>query len=147
MSTVKKDVLIRYLPDNEFFQIYIKSGLLKNDATLENCIRLEFVEAKNKSTDILKSHNGLSGLTECKKFISKIKGGKTASETGLYYSVKQSDGKLKNCYLYGYVYGFVQENINLAILMAVTSFDDKAYSITVGNEEYVLKQEWLDKLS
>ena len=40
-----QDVLVRYLPDNEFASIYIKSDLLKTEIALDNCIRFEFVKS------------------------------------------------------------------------------------------------------
>lgn len=60
--------------------------------------------------------------------------------------VKQPDGMLKNYYVYGYVCGILQENVNLVIPLEVMSFDDKAYSIRINDIEYVLIQEWADKL-
>ena len=53
---------------------------------------------------------------------------------------------LKNYYVYGYVCGILQENVNLVIPLEVMSFDDKAYSIRINDIEYVLIQEWADKL-
>ena len=53
---------------------------------------------------------------------------------------------LKNCYVYGYVCGVLQEDVNFVIPLEVMSFDDKAYSIRIDNVEYVLPQEWIDKL-
>lgn len=59
---------------------------------------------------------------------------------------KQPDGSLVNCYVYGYVCGVIQEDVNIVIPLEVVSFDDKAYSITIDNIEYVLTQKWVDKL-
>lgn len=141
---VSQDVLGRYLPDNEFAAIYVKSDLLNTEIALDNCIRFEFVKGSvfnNAETTISKK-----GITECEQFLNEIKSGQKAKEAGLYDLVKQPDGMLKNCYVYGYVCGVIQEDINIVIPMQVVSFDDKAYSIKVDDVEYVLSEEWLDKL-
>ena len=138
-----QDVLTRCFPDNEFTAIYVKSELLKKEVTLDNCIRFEFVEGSllNKETSISKI-----GTTECEQFLSEIKSGQKAKDAGLYDLVKQPAGMLKNCYVYGYVCGVIQDDINIVIPLEVMSFDDKAYSIKINDIEYVLPQEWIDKL-
>ena len=138
-----QDVLTRCFPDNEFTAIYVKSELLKKEVTLDNCIRFEFVEGLlfNKEISISKI-----GTTECEQFLSEIKSGQKAKDAGPYDLVKQPDGTLKNCYVYGYVCGVIQDDINIVIPLEVMSFDDKAYSIKINDIEYVLPQEWIDKL-
>ncbi len=139
-----KDVLVRYFPDNEFSAMYVKSELLKTEVSLENCIRFEFVKGSlfNNEKTIISN----KGITECEQFLNEIKSGKKAKDAGLYDLVKQPDGMLKNCYVYGYVCGVIQEDINIVIPLEVMSFDDKAYSIRIDDIEYVLTQEWIDKL-
>lgn len=139
-----QDVLARYFPDNEFAAMYVKSELLKVEVTLDNCIRFEFVKGSLFNDDKATISN--KGITECHQFLDEIKNGQKAEEAGLYDLVKQPDGMLKNCYVYGYVCGVLQEDINLVIPLEVMSFDDKAYSIRIDDIEYVLAQEWLDKL-
>ena len=85
-------------------------------------------------------------ITECEDFLNEIKSGQKAKDAGLYDLVKQPNGMLENCYVYGYVCGVIQEDVNIVIPLEVTSFDDKAYSITIDDIEYVLTQEWLNKL-
>ncbi len=139
-----QDVLTRCFPDNELTAIYVKSDLLKTEATLDNCIRFEFVNGSlfnNEETTISKK-----GITDCEQFLNEIKSGQKAKDAGLYDLVKQPDGILKNCYVYGYVCGVIQEDINIVIPLEVMSFDDKAYSIRIDDIEYVLTQEWVDKL-
>lgn len=139
-----QDVLVRYFPNNEFAAIYVKSELLRTEVDLHNCIRFEFVKGSlfNKDTTISKK-----GVTECEQFLSAIKSGQKAKDAGLYDLVKQPDGMYKNCYVYGYVCGVIQEDINIVIPLEVTSFDDKAYSIEIDDIEYVLPQGWLDRLT
>ena len=139
-----QDVLVRYFPDNEFAAIYVKSELLKTEVTLDNCIRFDFVKGllvNNDETIISKA-----GITECEDLLNKIKSGQKAKDAGLYDLVKQPDGMLENCYVYGYVCGVIQEDLNIVIPLQVMSFDDKAYSIRIDDTEYVLTQEWVDKL-
>lgn len=141
----EQNVLVRYYPDNEFYAVYVKSDLLKTEITLENCIRFGFVKGSlfNKDEETLSKE----GVTECEQFLNEIRNGQTAEDAGLYDSVKQPDGTLKNCYVYGYVCGVIQEDINIVIPLEVTSFDDKAYSIKIDDTEYVLSKEWVDKLT
>ncbi|MBR5774345.1 MAG: hypothetical protein IKY44_05775, partial [Clostridia bacterium] len=80
----------------------------------------------------------------CEQFLNEIKGGQRAKEAGLYDLVRQPNGMLKNCYVYGYICGVIQDDVNIVIPMTVTSFDDKAYSVTIDDVEYVLQQKWLD---
>ncbi len=139
-----RDVLVRYLPYDEFSAMYVKSGLLKTEVSLDNCIRFVFIKGiRSKDKEITNSN---TDITDCKTFLADVKSGEKAEDAGLYDLVRQPDGKLKNCYVYGYVYGVLQEDINLVIPLKVTSFDDKAYSITIDNIEYVLPNEWADKL-
>lgn len=138
-----QDVLVRYFPDNEFAAIYVKSDLLKTEVALENCIRFEFIRG------LLYNNNAPisgKGITECERFLAEIKSGPTAEKAGLYDLVKQPDGMLKNCYVYGHVCGVLQDDLNLVIPLEITSFDDKAYSVKIDDTEYALSQEWLDKL-
>lgn len=140
-----QDILGRFFPDNEFPAVYVKKGLLKTEVSLDNCIRFEFI--KISLFDDAKTTISKKGITECKQFLSEIKSGQKAEEAGLYNLVKQPDGRLKNCYVYGYVCGIVQEDVNIVIPLEVMSFDDKAYSITIDNTQYVLPKEWIDKLT
>ena len=140
-----QDVLVRYFPDNEFAAMYVKSALLKKEVALDNCIRFELV----KGSLINNEEAAISGegITECEQFLDEIKNGQTAKDAGLYDLVKQPDGTLKNFYVYGYVCGIIQEDVNIVIPLEVMSFDDKAYSIRIDDIEYVLTQEWADKLT
>lgn len=139
-----QDVLARYFSDNEFAAIYVKSELLKTEVTLDNCIRFDF--AKGPLFNVDETIISKTGITECKDFLNEIKNGQKAKDAGLYDLVKQPDGTLKNCYVYGYACGVIQDDVNIVIPLQVMSFNDKAYSITIGDTEYVLTQEWVDKL-
>ena len=139
-----QDVFIRYLPDNEFAAMYVISELLKNEIALDNCIKFMFVKGLySDNTEITSSKKE---ITDCDAFLNEIKNAQKATDAGLYELVKQPDGTLKNCYIYGYVCGVMKEDLNLVIPLQVKSFDDKAYSIIIDDIEYVLSQEWIDKL-
>ncbi|MBR5272802.1 MAG: hypothetical protein IKU25_05340 [Clostridia bacterium] len=140
----KQDVMVRYFPRNEFAFIYAKKDLLKTEVSLDNCIRFEFVKWPWFNSDETTLSN--EGITECAQFLNEIKSGQRAKEAGLYDLVRQPNGMYKNCYLYGYVCGVIQDDVNIIIPLRVTSFDDKAYSITIDDTEYVLPQEWVDIL-
>lgn len=138
------DVLQRIHPYSEWHSVYVRSGLLQKEVKTENCIR--FVFSKSENGDILRPGRGTD---ECERFLREIMDSPTAKEAGLYDLVRQPNGIFKNCYVYGYVYGILQEDLNVVIPMQILSFDDKAYSIRlngISNEEYVLSEEWLERL-
>ena len=139
----QQDVLVRYFPHVEFAAIYVKSDLLKTEISLENCIRFQFVKGTLFSET---EPNFQKSITECEQFLTEIKSGQTAKDAGLYDSLRQPNGTLNNCYVYGYVCGIVQEDLNIVIPLQVMSFDDKVYSILIDGVEYVLPEEWLIKL-
>lgn len=139
-----QDVLVRLFPDNEFTAIYVKSDLLKKEVAFGNCTRFAFIEFS--AWDNAEAILSVEGIAECEQFLLDIKSGQKAEEAGLYDLVRQPDGMLKNCYVYGYVCGIVQDNLNIVIPLKVTSFDDKAYSIVIDDVEYVLAEEWVNRL-
>ncbi len=143
----EKSVLVRYSPDSEWGSVYAKEGTLKAEAALGNCIRFELVKGSLGDVKSLDSKIGIDTQSECQSFIDEITGGQSAEDAGLYELVRQSDGRLENCYLYGYVYGFLKDGVNIVMPMAVTSYDDKAYSIAIGEGEYVLPEKWISELS
>lgn len=137
----EQDVLVRYFPDNEFFAVYVKSDLLTTEVALENCIGFDLVKAPhfdNSEAIVL-----CDEAAECQAFLQELQSAEKAKEAGLYDLVKQPDGSLKNCYLYGWICGVIQEDLNLFIRLDVTSYDDQAYSVRIDAEEYVLSSEWI----
>ena len=75
----------------------VKSELLKTEASLDNCIRFEFVKGSLFNDKITTISN--KGITECEQFLNEIKSGQKAKDAGLFDLVKQPDGTLKNCYI------------------------------------------------
>lgn len=143
----EKRILIRNVPDCEFQAYYRKAALPPLDLSPEHCIRLELLKgslpdkAAHRTCD-----GGLNGKDQIAAFLTEIRSQQTAEAAGLYKQVRRSDGSLENCYRYGVVYGFLAEEPNIAIPLYVTSYNDIAYSIALGETEYVLPAEWLAAL-
>ena len=143
------NILIRRAPNNEWFSIYRKTSLPSFDFVVDNCIRFEFVSGTVNTEDDT-THttcdDGIVGASEIAAFLSDVRSQKDPREAGLYDLIKKPDGMLENCYVYGVVYGFFEEEPNLAVRMDITSYNDLAYSISIDGKEYVLPAEWLQKL-
>lgn len=153
MFAIKNDksrnVLIRRAPNNEWFSIYRKTSLPEFDFSADNCIRFELVVGTgNTQKDAAHTTcgEGISDQAVITAFLSEIRTQKSPREAGLYDMIKQPNGMLENCYRYGSVYGFYEEEPNIVIRMPVNSFNDLAYSVAIEEKEYVLPEEWLQKL-
>lgn len=143
------NILIRYAPNNEWFSIYRKSELTTLDFSLDNCIRFEFVPGiGNTEEDSIHTtcNGGITDKSKIAEFLTDIRSQESPDDTGLYDLVKQPNGMLENCYVYGVVYGFFEDEPNLAIRMQITSYNDLAYSVSIGESEYVLPELWLKEL-
>ena len=142
------NILIRRLPDNEWFAIYRKASLPDFDFSVENSSRLEFVSGTGITEEDLIHTTCGDGITDqsvINAFLSEIRMQKDPREAGLYELIEEPDGTLRNCYFYGVIYGFFDEEPNLAVRMDITSYNDLAYSIFIEGKEYVLPTEWLYK--
>lgn len=143
------NILIRRAPDNEWASIYRKASLPEFDFSVDNCIRLEYLEGKeNNERDIAHSYCG-DGITDkevISAFLSEVRAQPTPEEAGLYDLVRKENGMLENCYINSSVYAFFAEEPNLAVMMEITSYNDLAHSICIGDQEYVLPEEWFFKL-
>lgn len=142
------NILIRRLPDNEWFAIYRKASLPDFDFSVENSSRLEFVSGTGITEEDLIHTTCGDGITDqsvINAFLSEIRMQKDPREAGLYELIEEPDGTLRNCYFYGVIYGFFDEEPNLAVRMDITSYNDLAYSIFIEGKEYVLPTEWLEK--
>ena len=150
IKNAKNDnILIRHAPDNEWFSVYRKASLPAFDYSVDNCIRLEFVSGTgNRSEDAVHTTcgNGITDQSEIAAFLSEVRSQKSPREAGLYDLIQKPDGMLENCYIYGVIYGFFEEEPNLVVLMAVSSYNDLAYSVSIEGKEYVLPTQWLEKL-
>ena len=143
------NIFIRYAPNNEWFSIYRKSDLPVSDFSVDNCIRLEFVPGignQEKASIHVNCNGGIVDKSKITEFFANIRSQKSPREAGLYDFIKQPNGMLENCYVYGVVYGFFKDEPNLAIRMEITSYNDLAYTISIGESEYVLPELWLEEL-
>ncbi len=143
------NILIRYAPNNEWASIYRKTSLPEFDYSIDNCIRLEYLEGKeNRNRDIKHSRcgDGITDKTVISTFLSEIRAQRTPEEAGLYDLVRKENGMLENCYINSSVYAFFEGEPNLAVEMQITSYNDLAYSIVIEQKEYVLPKEWLQRL-
>lgn len=142
--------LVRVVPNNEFSCYYRKSSLPELDISPENCIRFELIKGFPE-VEHMTCGDGITDIERCKEFIADVKSQKSSEEADLYQYVRKPDGTFENCYQLGRVYGFFKDEPNLAVPLTVTSYDDKAYSISFGDmedyREYVLPEKWLSELT
>ena len=149
-----RTILMRYIPHNEWAAYYRKASLPEIDLSPDNCIRFELIGYKEihdsgyytPDVEHMSCNNGLTGKDEIQTFLADVRSQKSPDEAGLYELVRQPSGILENCYKYGVVYGFFENEVNLAIPLDVTSYNDEAYSICLGEQEFVLPEKWLDAL-
>jgi hypothetical protein len=149
MFAIKKgksdSVLIRYAPHNEFYSIYRKADLPEFDYSVENCVRLEWNKGTSNCEKDAVHKDCRGGITDQEKiaaFLSEIRKQQDPREAGLYDLVTKPDGMYENCYLAGEIYGFFEEEPDLAIMMEVYSFNDLAYSVSIEEKDYVFPEEW-----
>ena len=143
------NILVRYMPDNEWYSIYRKSSLPPLDCTADNCSRLEFVPWKSAPSEdnvCTSSDEEIIDRVEIAEFFADIRSQKTPEEAGLYDYVRQPNGFFKNCYVAGAICGYFEEEPDVYIRMTVTSYNDQAYSIKLENKEYVLPEKWVKRL-
>ena len=143
------NILIRKLPDNEWYSIYRKTSLPLLDFSVDNCCRIELVSGIGSTVkDVVHTTcgDGISDKSEIKQFLSDIRSQKSPTQAGLYDLIKKPDGMLENCYVYAVIYGFFEDEPNLVVKMVVTSYNDLAYSVSFEEKSYVLPKKWLERL-
>ena len=141
------NVMIRRIPDNEWYAIYRKTSLPAFDYSVDNCIRLELIKGTGNPKDDaihVDCGDGITDSSEISSFLSDVRSQKSAREAGLYDLIKKSDGFLENCYTYGIIYGFFEDEPNIVIIMTVTSYNDLAYSVSIEGKEYVLPNKYIE---
>ena len=142
-------ILMRRAPNDEWYSLYRKASLPEYDFSLENCDRIEFApipEIPVNHTQHITCGGGITDKDEIKLFISELKSQPTPDEAGLYDLVRQPDGAFENCYLCAFIYGYFENEPNLVQCMWVKSYNDQAYSVMLGNDEYVLPTQWVQWL-
>ncbi len=143
------NILIRHFPNNEWFSIYRKTSLQPFDFSADNCIRLEFISGiGNTEEDAIHTtcNGGISDKVEIADFLFEVRSQESPRDAGLYDLIEKPDGMLENCYVYGVIYGFFEDEPNLVIRMNITSYNDLAYSVSIGEDEYVLPELLIQKL-
>lgn len=143
------NILIRVLPDCEWYAFYRNAALPPLIPSPENCMRIEYVPRMVAKQDPIHT-TCMDGITDPDKvsaFFTVLMSQPTPKEAGLDKFVKQQDGQLNNTYFCGVIYGYFHQVPNVAIPMWVTSYNDLAYSVQWDNREYVLPTEWLVSLS
>ena len=146
MFSIKDDpadhLLIRVLPNSEWYAIYRKASLPPFDFSLENCCRLEFISWVEMFNDGDVRHAscgaGITDPEEIAEFLSTVRSQKSAKEAGPF--------GYQNCYVFGAVYGFFEEEPYLAICLYVTSYNNRHYSVHLDHVDRVLPEEWLWRL-
>ena len=145
-------ILIRTRPDSEWSEIYRKASLPPFDYSVDRCIRLELLPWMDMSEEHLLCGDGITDRAEIAAFLADVRAQKSPKEAGLYDLVRNEQGILENCYVCGYIYGSFAEEPNLVLMMDVTSYNDLAYSVSLGTQtngwpaEYVLPEEWIPRL-
>ena len=146
-SSDNNDVLIRRAPDNEWCLIYRKATLPEIDWSVDNCIRLEFVtwEWDGDDTPHAYCNGGIADKAEVAQFLSQIRYQDPVDSDEIIDRVKNLGGKGESAYLYGFIYGFFEDEYDLAFITRVFSYDDLVYTLWIGENEYDLPVEWMGK--
>jgi hypothetical protein len=149
MYTIKGNdhLLLREEPYSEWaYVVYRKASLPSFDFTPGNCSRLLLVQSFSWVGEHVECNKGLTDQEEIRRFWEELRSQPNPDEAGLYDLVSKPDGKLENCYFCATIFGFFEEEPYLAIEIHVTSYNDLAYSVHMANEEYVLPNEWYQRL-
>ncbi len=145
-------ILIRQTPYSEWAAIYRKASAPPFDYSVDCCVRLELLPWMDMSEEHLLCGDGITDRAEIAAFLADVRAQKSPKEAGLYDLVRNEHGTLENCYACGYIYGSFLEEPNLVLMMKVTSYNDLAYSVSLGTQtngwpaEYVLPEEWIPRL-
>lgn len=149
----KSSVLERILPNCEWYQIYRDASLPALDTSLDGIVRIEWIGGSlaRYYADISHSSCGY-GLTgeKMREFFKAVYASPTADEANLAESIRKDNGLLENCYVAAYVFGYFEDEPNIALTMEILSYNDTAYTISLPYEdyyeEYIIPDEWLTEL-
>lgn len=145
------NILIRKEPDNEWYSIYRNKSLPEVDFTVDNCDRLEFVRAiyffDEQSAEHMSCGEGITDPEEIKTFLANIRAQQDAESAKLRDLVKQPDGRYEKCARYASILGYFDDEPYLVYQMAITSYNDLAFSIGLDKTDYVFPEEWFEKLN
>ena len=144
-------ILIRREPESEWRSFYRKASLPEFDFSADGCSRIELVKETWPDDNTAGAHRdcggGISDKDRISEFLADIRSQKDPKAAGVYELCRRADGLLENCYAYGYIYGFFESESGLAYVMPVTSYNDLAYSVWIGNAWFVLPEAWMKVLT
>ena len=140
------DILIRYRHDSEWYSIYRKSSLPPLDSSSDNLNRLIFVDSYLSEVFSPILGNIIVDPQEIAEFLSDVRSQKIPQDAGLYDLIRLPNGSLQNCYKCGVIYGYFEEEPNVCIRMGITSYNDLAYSVSIEGRDYVLPDQWAERL-
>lgn len=139
------DILIRKLPNSEWYSVYRKATRPPLDLSPERCVQLELFSSNDPfllEVDHTNCADGIRDPAVIAEFFADVFSGESPEEAGLY------DGNPENYKGCGVVYAFFEDEPGLLLPMFVRSFNDQAYAVYVPIEgrSYVLPMEWMDLL-
>ena len=145
------DLLFRYEVYSEWCAIYrnVESPPLYTtlEKLLNNISRLELVMPHEHPYLYFRKHidcgEGITDPETLREFFRDIRSQESPQDAGLYEMMQANENHIQLC---GYLYAYFEEEPNLIHSFEVYSYNDVAYSITIGYDEYVLPNEWLQKL-
>lgn len=139
-----RNVVRRVRPDNEWFAIYVKEDYDVVEPVLENISRLVYTEEDPCfDTELNSIAYGTDGLTgeDAQLFLNDVQKADSPETAGYYDYVLKDDGSFENCYGCGYLLGFFGEERAYFAQFSVTSYDDKGFSLQLGEHEYALTED------
>ena len=123
--------------------MYRKATRPPLDLSPERCVRLELFSSANPdllAVDHANCADGIRDLEVIAEFFSDVRKQKSPEEAGLYDMIRKPDGYLDNCYSYGVVFAFFEDEPDLVLPLFLTSFNDLAYSVSIEGKSYVLPE-------
>lgn len=147
----KENILLRHYPYGEWRDIYRNAALPELDLSIDNLERIEWINCLRYHCDASHATCGY-GLTGDKMhdFFKEVYSGQTADEAKLVDLVRKPDGFLENCYVAATIFGYFEDEPNIALAMEILSYNDKAYTIELPYEDYyeefVIPDNWLEEL-
>lgn len=136
-------IFIRYVYDNEWYAIYRKSSLPPLDLSVDNCSRLELVPEYSINAAHAACGEGITDRVQIAAFLADVRSQQSPEEAGLFDLIPPENG-IRYVHINQVIYGFFEEEPNVALRMEVSSYNDQAYSVRIEGREYVLPEKWLE---
>ena len=142
-------ILIRYIPDDEWYTVYRKSSLPPLDVSVDNCSRLELVERTYDDAANavhISCGEGMTDRAQIAAFLSDVRSQQTAQEAGLYDLLPETENGIRYFGTPHVLYAFFEEEPTLVLRMEVSSYNNQAYSVSLDGKQYVLPEKWFEPL-